>query len=123
MGFLKTIFGNDKNENADFWHSIESDEDLEEVKKNSESEKVIIFKHSTRCFISKSVLKNFENEVRNEKPDVRFYFLDILKFRNLSDAIARDYKVVHQSPQILVIKDGAAVYNASHEQINLKTIP
>ncbi len=78
---------------------------------------VVIFKHSTRCGVSRMVLKQFETEYKvDDKLDL--YFLDLLKYREVSNEIAAQFRVEHQSPQVLVIKDGISVYDASHSGID-----
>ena len=74
----------------------------------------VLFKHSTRCGISNAVLKQFEskNEALNGAFD--FYFLDLLNYRSISNEIAEKFGVEHQSPQLLVVKNGTVVASASH---------
>lgn len=124
MGLLNTLFGNGDGKNLpEFWKTIESEEDLENAVKSSHDRKIAIFKHSTRCFISKTVLKNFEKEVENNTPtDTDLYFLDLLAHRALSNKIAEDLEVQHQSPQLIVIKNGKAISSASHQSIELSLI-
>lgn len=119
MGFLDKIFGgNDAETTPDFWHFLESEEDLKAAIEESYKRKVVLFKHSTRCHISKTVLRNFEREVDDENKDIAYYFLDLLSYRNLSNQIADQFDVVHQSPQMIVLKDGKAVLDASHQSIS-----
>ena len=84
--------------------------------------KVAIFKHSTRCHISKTVLRNFESEVQNTDKNVEYYFLDLLAHRNLSNKIAEDFGVEHQSPQLIVLENGKSVKDASHQAISLHLV-
>lgn len=124
MSFLDKIFGGSdaEKDSVKFWNSIESESDLEEAVKKSFEKKVAIFKHSTRCHISKTVLRNFEKEVQNSAQDAEFYFLDLLTHRNLSNKIADDFGVQHQSPQLIVLENGKAVKNASHHSISLDLV-
>lgn len=121
MSIFNKIFGNPDDEKAtpDFWNHIKSEADLQKAVEESHQKKVAIFKHSTRCFISKTVLKNFEKEVSDSDKDVSFYFLDLLSYRSLSNKIAEDFGVAHQSPQLIVLENGTAVRNASHQSISL----
>ncbi|KUY20768.1 general stress protein [Elizabethkingia miricola] len=106
------------------WLTIESMEDLNKAVEDSKHTKVAIFKHSTSCFISKMVLKNFETDLNKHAPDgYKFYYLDLLSFRPISNQIAEQFLVRHESPQIIVLENGAAVYKASHENINLELLP
>lgn len=122
MGFFNTIFGEKTNELPDFWKNIESEEDLKNVIEESHHQKVVIFKHSTRCFISKTVLKNFEKEINESEKVALYYFLDLLAHRNLSNKIAEDFEIEHQSPQIIVLENGVAINNASHQNISLNLV-
>ena len=121
MSFFNKIFGSSEEEKSspEFWKYIESEEDLNRAIAVSTEKKVAIFKHSTRCFISKSVLKNFEKEVENSDKNVDYYFLDLLAHRDLSNKIADDLGVTHQSPQLIVLENGVVVNHASHQSISL----
>jgi bacillithiol system protein YtxJ len=99
------------------WIELKNIEQLEEIKKNSFELPVLIFKHSTRCGVSKASLRMFENSWNFENK-IAPYFLDLLNYREISNAIAETFGVTHQSPQILLIRNGECVYNASHESID-----
>lgn len=102
------------------WISLTSEEQLHQIKANSKLKPQVIFKHSTRCSIS-SVAKN--RLERSLQPDeIDFYFLDLLKYRSVSNKIAEDFNVYHQSPQILVIKNGECIYDESHSGIDMEEI-
>jgi len=125
MSFLDKIFGGkqEQGETKSFWKTIKSEEDLEKAIKESYENRVAVFKHSTSCFISKTVLKNFEKEIENsDEQNVSFYFLDLLAFRPISNKIAEDFGIRHESPQLIVIEDGKAINNASHQDISLSQI-
>ncbi|VXB39119.1 MULTISPECIES: bacillithiol system redox-active protein YtxJ [Chryseobacterium] len=125
MSFLDKIFGGkqEQGETKSFWKTIKSEEDLEKAIKRSYENRVAIFKHSTSCFISKTVLKNFEKEIENsDEQNVSFYFLDLLAFRPISNKIAEDFGIRHESPQLIVFENGKAINNASHQDISLSQI-
>ena len=125
MSFFDKIFGGKQEENQakSFWNIIESEEDLKIAIENSYAYRIAIFKHSTSCFISKTVLKNFEKEVgETTETGAAFYFLDLLAHRNLSNKIAEDFNIRHESPQLIVIENGKAINNASHQSITLSQI-
>ncbi|MCB4235297.1 bacillithiol system redox-active protein YtxJ [Kaistella anthropi] len=124
MSFFNKIFGSSEEEKRSpkFWKYIESEEDLKRAIATSAEKKVAIFKHSTKCFISKTVLKNFEKEVENSDKNVDYYFLDLLAHRDLSNKIADDLGVTHQSPQLIVLENGVVVNHASHQSISLSLI-
>lgn len=125
MSFLDKIFGGkqEQGETKSFWKTIKSEEDLEKAIKESFENRVAIFKHSTSCFISKTVLKNFEKEIENsDEQNVSFYFLDLLAFRPISNKIAEDFGIRHESPQLIVFENGEPINNASHQDISLSQI-
>lgn len=99
------------------WHVLSEMEQLDNIVEQSKSHPVAIFKHSTRCGISKMVLKQFENSYDLKDDQLKLYHLDLLNHRNISDEVGFKFQVMHQSPQLIVIKDGVAVANASHHEI------
>jgi bacillithiol system protein YtxJ len=120
MNFFKNILGNSPESQSVSkmeWRPITDLGQLNEIITVSNDKLVVIFKHSTRCIISKSALKQFENEFDCHDKVVP-YFLDLLEHRNISNEISNRFDVVHQSPQLILIKEGKAVYNASHESID-----
>lgn len=124
MSFLNKLFGSSEEERSSetFWNTISSEEDLKKAVEESSTKKVAIFKHSTSCFISKTVLKNFEKEVANSDKEVSYYFLDLIANRSISNKIAADFGVTHQSPQLIVLENGKAVADASHQSITVSLI-
>ena len=78
----------------------------------------ILFKHSTRCSISMMAKKRFEFDWDSLPAETSLYFLDLLKNRDISSAIATEFDVHHESPQLLLIKDGECIYEASHGEIS-----
>ena len=105
------------------WLKLESLEQLQTVKDNSKENPVLIFKHSTRCSISKAALDRLErNWKQDEMSDVKLFYLDLIRHRDVSNQIAEDFSVVHESPQVLLIKDGQSVYDRSHIDINYREL-
>lgn len=94
------------------WHPINSIDQLEQIKAASFNRPQVIFKHSTTCSISRMALDRFERASSPENVD--FYYLDLLKYRQISTAIADFFQVHHESPQVILIKDGECVYDESH---------
>jgi len=93
---------------------------LNEIISSSNEKPVVIFKHSTRCIVSRTALKQFEKEydVETLHCNVSTYFLDLLEHRDISNEIASRFEVYHQSPQLLLIKNGKSVYDVSHSDID-----
>ncbi len=126
MGIFNNVFGSKKDkdikpEKKSFlnWIPLTSIEQLEEIKNLSKNDSVLIFKHSTRCGISSMVIKQFEKLFTEEHQKLKVYYLDLLNYRSISDEVGYTFQVMHQSPQLLIIKNGVAVYNASHYEITL----
>ncbi len=123
MSLLKSIFKSSSEEKKEVtsnvhWIPLKSLDHLEEINTISKEETVLIFKHSTRCGISRMVIKMFEKQFDEELKELKVYYLDLLNFRELSNEVGYAFQVQHQSPQLLVIKNGEAVNYASHYDIN-----
>ncbi len=121
MTLFKSIFGDSENNNSNAskinWIELTDLGQLNEIMHLSHQQPVIIFKHSTRCSISRMALKQFENEFDLEGR-VTPYFLDLLNHRDISNEIATRFEVYHQSPQLLLINEGKSIYDASHSDID-----
>ncbi|MCV9929156.1 bacillithiol system redox-active protein YtxJ [Flavobacterium sp. LS1R49] len=121
MNFLSSLFGDsDKNESSETkinWIPLTSLDQLDEIVTESKDKPILIFKHSTRCSISRMALKGFEKEFDLDNK-VKAYFLDLIAHRDVSNEIASRFNVVHQSPQLLLIKDGKSIYDVSHSDID-----
>lgn len=124
MSFFDKIFGGKNNspERKSFWKKIESEEDLNKAIESSYQHRIAIFKHSTRCFISKTVLNNFEKEIDNLDHKMDLYYLDLLEHRPVSNKISEDLGIRHESPQLIIIEEGKVINSASHEDISVSQI-
>jgi len=102
------------------WIDLTNVSQLAEIKEQSKVKPQLIFKHSTRCSISGVAKSRLE---RNNPPEnVDFYFLDLIKNRDISNKIAEEFSVFHESPQVLLIKNGECVYDESHSGISMDEI-
>ncbi len=99
------------------WTNLESQEELQNAIDKSFTKPVVIFKHSTRCSVSSMAKRNFETGWENLDEHIQAYFLDLLSYRAISNTIADELEVIHASPQIILVKDGKSVFNASHNEI------
>ncbi|MDG2194596.1 MAG: bacillithiol system redox-active protein YtxJ [Polaribacter sp.] len=121
MSFIKKLFKSGtslkEKELCIQWIPLVSMSQIEEIRKRSKSEVVLLFKHSTRCGISRNVLKQFESSFKEEEKSFKAYYLDLLTYRDVSDEVAATFQVVHQSPQIIFIKEGLVLTHASHYEI------
>lgn len=100
------------------WTNLESADQIEAIKQQREYS--VIFKHSTRCSISMMVKRRFELDWDKLPESLPLYFLDLIKYRHLSNQIAQDFQVHHESPQLLLIKDGSCILDLSHGEISVE---
>ncbi len=106
----------------DNWRNLDSIEDIDKIIKESNNKAQIIFKHSTTCGISASAHDKLESDFEQINGKADFHYLDLLKNRSVSNAIAEKTGVLHQSPQIIVIKGGKVEYTVTHLAIDAKKI-
>ena len=102
------------------WIPLTDLNQLETIQDLSFTTPQVILKHSTTCSISKMSLARLE---RSEAPtSIQFYYLDLLNYRAISNAIAEKFSVYHESPQILLIKNGECIFDESHGGIQMEEI-
>lgn len=102
------------------WIELTDEQQLETIQQESKEQAVVIFKHSTRCSISSMAKMRLE---RDEAPaNVKFYYLDLVRYRSVSNKIAEVFQVHHESPQVLLIKNGECTYDESHNGISMSEI-
>jgi len=105
------------------WNKLTEENQLDEIKQESYNQPVMILKHSTTCSISATALLRLERAWNTDAAkDIKPYYLDLLKLRPISNKIAQEFDVDHESPQVLIIKNGKSVYNASHFDIRFDEI-
>lgn len=126
MSIFDNIFGKNDSKGTSsqtlMWNELTQLQQLDTIIEKSESMPVLIFKHSTMCSVSRMALRAFENEFSLPEEDLKLYFLDLIAYRDVSNEIASRLGVVHQSPQVILIKNGKAVYNESHSDISAEEI-
>lgn len=130
MSLLNKIFGSSKENNSNEtekevtnspepkFYAFTSMDEFENIDAISNDKPVVVFKHSTRCSISRFALKQFDANFNYPDNKMDWYLLDLLNHRDISNEITRRYNIEHQSPQIVVIRNGKAVYSASHDAID-----
>lgn len=101
------------------WIELNQSEQISEIKNKEKAS--LIFKHSTRCSISKMALKFFERDWKEEQV-IDCYFLDILSNRNLSNQVAEAFHVYHESPQLIVIRNSECILDSSHSDISVEEV-
>ncbi|NND94330.1 MAG: bacillithiol system redox-active protein YtxJ [Flavobacteriales bacterium] len=113
------FFGNktSRPEPSSIWSNLLSLGDLEQLMQDSFDIPQLIFKHSTRCGVSRMVLRQFESEWGSEQKG-NLYLLDLIEYRDISNRIEELTGIIHQSPQVIVILKGEAIDDASHHSIS-----
>jgi bacillithiol system protein YtxJ len=119
---LMSLFSTNKPDIDPNWIVLENEEVLEQILSDESGKAIVLFKHSTRCGISFSVKQKLEKGWDFDKDEYSFYYLDIINHRNLSSKIAERLDVQHESPQIMVVKEGKVLYHESHGKISMKKI-
>ncbi|HMG11016.1 MAG TPA: bacillithiol system redox-active protein YtxJ [Mucilaginibacter sp.] len=99
------------------WILLESADQLNSIKQHKGYS--LIFKHSTRCSISMMAKRRFELDWEDLPQDMSLYFLDLINHRDLSGQVAQLFQVHHESPQLLLIKDGECILDQSHGAISV----
>ncbi|MDO6472065.1 bacillithiol system redox-active protein YtxJ [Maribacter sp. 1_MG-2023] len=123
MGIFGGLFGgssggDEKKSSGIPWIPLNSVAQLSDIKEVSSSKPQLIFKHSTSCGISRMVLNMFKSSYGLEDGQMDLYFLDLLANRDVSNAVADEFGVMHQSPQLLIVKNGVVVVHDSHNAIS-----
>jgi bacillithiol system protein YtxJ len=125
MSIFNSLFGSSEEKKETRgkinWIPLTNLDQLNEIVALSNEKPVAIFKHSTRCSVSRFALKQFENQF-DSADATDTYFLDLIEHRDVSNEIANRFQVVHQSPQLLLIKSGQSIYDASHSDIDAKDL-
>ncbi|PTX61359.1 bacillithiol system protein YtxJ [Kordia periserrulae] len=123
MGIFNKIFGSSEASETPEpskvpWIPLTEMAQLDTIEETSKTTPVAIFKHSTRCGISKMVINQFERSYDLEANQMQVYYLDLLNYRPISQEIAARFQVWHESPQLIIVKNRVSVVHASHSQIN-----
>lgn len=126
MSFFNKIFGSTETGKVERpkinWNALNEVSQLELIVEESKNKPIVIFKHSTSCGISRMALNGFERGFNVSEDIMKLYFLDLLNHRKLSNEVASRFGVWHESPQLLVLKDGKVIYHASHGQIDAEKL-
>ena len=105
------------------WEELKGLEQVKQIKQESSQKPVLIFKHSTRCNVSRTSLDRLDRQWQDaEMAETKVYVLDLLRHHELSRELAAQFNVEHESPQILLIRNGASILDLSHFQIEYDQI-
>ncbi len=125
MGLFGKLFGT-TNENSNKeermaipWKRLTSIDQLNTIVENSKKKPIAIFKHSTSCGISGMVYRGLESQYDIPEEALDIYYLDLKAYREVSNEVAARFQVWHESPQMILIKNGQTVYHDSHGAITV----
>jgi bacillithiol system protein YtxJ len=105
------------------WNELRELNQLEEITRESEEKIILIFKHSIYCSTSRVALDRLQRNWKDEEMQlVKPYFLDLISYRKISDQIAEIYGIEHESPQVVMVKNGRAIFSESHWGIDYQAI-
>lgn len=104
------------------WRKLEDMSTYDSLMSQSSTQAFAVFKHSTRCSVSTMAKKKLESDWNISDEHIQLYYLDLLAHRDISNKLASDLHIEHQSPQLLVVKDHRCIYNQSHGNIEVENI-
>lgn len=117
MSFLNKIFGSKNVGQTLNWKVLDDKMQIDHAIEASNQKPVVIFKHSTRCGISRMVLNQFQNNADFDEDRVLLLYLDLLAHRDISDEISNRFGILHQSPQLIILRNEEVVHHSSHSAI------
>ena len=116
------LFSSSRNkDNGVNWINLTDENQLNALIEESSSKAVVFFKHSIRCSISAMAKSRLESNWDLDA-DVTAVYLDLINYRTISNLLAERFNITHESPQIILVKNGQSIYNASHNQISVDAI-
>jgi len=104
------------------WHALTTSAELQALTRKSHDTPAVILKHSTRCGASAVVKRRLEEDWDIEAGAAHAHLLDLIGHRDVSDEVAETFGVQHESPQVLIIKDGRSIFDASHGDVSVAAI-
>jgi len=104
------------------WNILSKPEQLDEIVTESRRIAVVIYKHSLRCGVSSAAKRALDQDWDLQPDELKPYYLDVIGSRSLSDRVAQQFKVRHESPQIMLIRNGKVIYTNSHWQISVNAL-
>ena len=122
MGILDRLRDHQANELHIDWKLLKDIDQLDALEKESFEIPIVIFKHSISCGLSAMARYQLERDWDFPEGNLSFYYLDLINYRSISNEIEDRFEVIHQSPQIIVLKDGKAIYNTSHHKISVQDL-
>ena len=105
------------------WSELSSVDQIDQIRKESIEKPILIFKYSSRCSLSRMALDRLERNWKDtEMTGIKPYFLDLITYREISNRVAYEFDVEHESPQVLIIENEKSIYDRSHMGIDYQQI-
>ena len=104
------------------WNALTSIVEVNDLVEQSHHQACLIFKHSTRCSISSFAKSRLENDWNLSEQEIQPFYLDLINDRAISNFVADHFAIDHESPQVLLIKNGICVYHTFHLDISVNGI-
>lgn len=101
---------------------IERIEDVDDLLAASADTPVLVYKHSYSCGTSAYALDELMDLLHGPAPEARYAMVGVQTHRDVSNAIAARLGVRHETPQVLLIRDGQVVWSASHHRVTAAAI-
>jgi len=108
--------------------TLEHVDELQRLIAQSETRPVLLFKHSYTCGISMEALDELVSHMNQRAPAAsetsapQYAMVTVQTHRAVSNAIAQQLGVRHETPQALLIKDGRVVWSASHFRVTATAV-
>lgn len=104
------------------WIELSTPTQLQGIQKDTSNAAYLLYKHSPTCSICSMTKMRIERAWDFAEEQLKPYFLNVLDHRSLSDEVAHIFDTKHESPQILLVQNGRSVHQASHFDIDIKTV-
>jgi monothiol bacilliredoxin len=98
-------------------NELQSIEDFDSALDESRRRPVLFFKHSLTCPISARAYRELQSYLENAEPQVSYQLITVQTARAVSNEAAGRLRIRHESPQVILVRDGREVWNASHFDI------
>ncbi len=130
MGIFDKLFSGERAQrhapkpahNPSFWNILQHAGQLDSIVEHSMDTPCLLFKHSTRCSTSSMVLSRLERDWNFTPTEIQAWYLDLIAFRETSNAIAARFGVEHQSPQSILLWKGKVIHHASHSAVSIQSL-
>lgn len=104
------------------WKSLSTRAEFNRLVEDSREKPALIFKHRPSSPESTQALQKLESEWTISPENLDLYLLDVMKDKDVNEAVTEMAGVINEYPQVLLFADGVTMYDESREMINVKKI-